>query len=210
MMTAAWNNLVQVMGRDEEHLPELTVWKKIVLSLQREGRDNPELLDIAADVEDRYIAVTRTATARKSSAARSIRQLKRSAGDGRSDLIVEAIQRQAEAMVAAKDYRGLASMYKKALKEHSGRGDIIQQLLGRYLSFVRDGSAKTLTLAKDAEAIYNKNIRTETGDYFKLTKEVAVQQMIARAYALGGNEKKAAALQREADERLKAAKERYH
>lgn len=208
-MTAAWNNLVEVMGRDEKRLPELAAWKKIALSLQREGRDNPELLDIAADVEDRYIAATRTATAQKSSVARSIRQLKRSAGDGRSDLIVEAIKRQAEAMVAAKDYRGLASMYKKALKEHSGRGDIIQQLLAQYLSFVRDDPAKTLTLAKDAEAVYNKNIRTETGDYFKLSKEVAIQQMIARSYALGGNEKKAAVLQREADERLKAAKERY-
>lgn len=208
-MTAAWNNLVQVMGRDEEHLPELAAWKKIVLSLQREGRNNPELLDIAADVEDRYIAGTRSASAQKNSIARSMRQLKRSAGDGRSDLIVEAIERQAEAMVASKDYRGLASLYKKAMKEHSGRGDIVQQLLGQYLSLVRDDPAKTLTLAKDAEAIYNKNIRTETGDYFKLSKEVAIQQMIARAYALGGNEKKASALQREADERLKAAKDRF-
>ncbi len=209
-MTAAWSNLVQIMGRDEHRLPDLAAWKKIVLALQREGRDNPELLDIAADVEDRYIAGTRTATAQKSSIARSIRQLKKSAGDGRSDLIVDAIKRQAEAMVAANDYRGLASMYKKALKENSGRGDIVQQLLGQYLSFVRDDPAKTLTLAKDAEAIFNKNIRTGTGDYFKLSKEVAIQQMIARAYALGGNAKKSAALQQEADERLKAAKDRVH
>lgn len=207
--TAPWANLVRVMGQNEEKLPDVGTWKKLVLSLHREGRDNPELLDLAADVEDQYIAQTKTATAQKSSIARSIKQLKRSAGDGRSDLLVEAIKRQADVMAEAKDYRGLAAMYKKALKENANRGDIIQQLLGQYIHYVKDDQGRILTLAKDAEAIYNKQIATGTGDYFKLTKEVAIQKTIANAYRLGGNAKKAAALDKEADERLKAAKSRY-
>lgn len=207
--TAPWANLVRVMGHDEKHRPDVAAWKKIVLSLQREGRDNPELLDLAADVEDEYIAQTKTATAQKSAIARSLKKLKRSAGDGRSDLLVEAVKRQADILAEAKDYRGLAAMYKKALKENAGRGDIIQQLLGQYISYVKDDPARMLTLAKDAEAIFNKQIATGTGDYFKLTKEVAIQKTIANAYQLGGNPKKAAALHEEADARLKAAKSRY-
>ncbi len=211
LLTPAWTNLVRVLGHDEEHLPPVDTWRTISQQLMRHGRKNGELIDLATEVEDRYLMDGKSNSAQKSSMKRSMTTLKRTVGNERSDLIVEAIERQGKLHSENKDYRSLSMLYKKELKEFSGRGDIFQQLLGQYMYFMGDEATEKQwkTLAKDVEKLFEKHVRSGGGDHFKLSKEVAIQKMIADAYEKAGDAKKAAKIRDDADSRMQASRDRY-
>lgn len=213
-MTAAWTNRVAVLGHDKDKLPTVAEWRKIYNTLMQQGRKNPELIDIAAEIENGYLLEGKSESAKKSAMKRSINKLKKSAGDGRSDLVLDAIYRQAELLADAKDWRGLARFYKGNLKDNTSRGDIFESLLRQYMGFLQreegnvPASAWT-TLAKDAENLFNKHVLSGGGDFFKVTKETAIMNLIAEAYEQSGNAKdakKAKKIREWADERLESSK----
>ncbi len=211
-VTSAWANRLKVLKADPENLPEEETWKQVGRELARQGRHNPELLDFAAEVENDYLMEGKSVASQKSSMKRSLRQLQRSVGDGRSDLVLEAVERQAKLLVEAKDMRGLAALYKKQLKESTKRGDVFQRLLSSYMSHWEELEATERqwgALAKEVESIFEKGVLTGTNDHFKLTKEVLIQNMVAHAYEKAGNERKAKKLKESAEQRLKNSKERY-
>ena len=211
LLTPAWSNLVRVLAHDEEHLPSTDTWRTISQNLMRHGRKNGELIDLATEVEDKYLMDGKSTSSQKSSMKRSMATLKRTVGEGRSDLIIEAIGRQGKLLSENKDYRGLAALYKKELKEYTGRGDIFQQLLGQYMNFMGEEASPKLwkTLAKDVEKLFEKHVRSGGGDHFKLSKEVAIQKMIADAYEKAGDTKKAEKIRTDADTRMQASRDRY-
>ncbi len=211
-LTAAWTNRLKVLKADSDNLPDEDTWRQVSRDLSRLGRHNPELLDFAAEVESDYLMEGKSVASQKSSMKRSLRNLQRSVGNERSDLVLGAVGRQAELLVEAKDMRGLAALYKKQLKESTRRGDVFQSLLGSYMRHWETLEATERqwgTLAKEVESIFEKGVLTNTGDHFKLTKEVAIQKMIAEAYRKAGNERKAEKLSESADRRLKNSQQRY-
>lgn len=213
-MTAAWTNRVAVLGHDKEKLPAVAEWRKICNTLMQQGRKNPELIDIAAEIENDYLLEGKSESAKKSAMKRSISKLKKSAGDGRSDLVLDAIYRQAELLADAKDWRGLARFYKDNLKDNTSRGDVFESLLHQYMGFLEKGedsvpASAWTTLAKDAETIFNKHVLSGGGDFFKVKKETAIMNLIATAYEQSGNAKdakKAKKIRELADERLESSK----
>lgn len=210
LLTAAWVNRIQVLSHDEGNETSTETWRKINSDLMRFGRKNGELIDLAAEIEEQHLMSGKSLSSRKSAMARSMDKLKRTVGNERSDLIVEAVERQGRLLAEAHDLRGLSALYKKQLKAHTGRGDIFEQLLGQYMSFIEEeDEAVWAAMAKDVDKIFTKNVLTNTQDLFKLRKEVTIQHMIAEAWKRGGNTKKADKLHEEAEIRLQNATSRY-
>lgn len=211
LLTAAWSNRIHVLSADEEKMPPTETWRKISAELMRHGRKNGELIDLAAEVEDAYLMDSKSTSAQKSAMARNMRTLERTVGSGRSDLLLEAIERQGKLYSENGDLRGLAAFYKKQLKEHTDRGDIFQQILAQYSRFLGEDATEKhwKTMAQDAEKLFEKHVRSGGGDYFKLKKEVAIQHLIAEAYDKAGETKKAAKIHADADARLKKSSDRY-
>lgn len=211
LLTAGWVNRVRVLSFDEKNMPETEVWRSISQNLMRHGRKNGELIDLATEVEDRYLMDAKSSSAQKSAMKRSMDTLKRTVGEGRSDLVVEAIERQGRLLSEEGDIRGLSVLYKKQLKEFTDRGDIFQQLLGQYMNFMGEEATERQwkAMAKDVEKLFEKHVRTGGGDHFKLSKEVAIQHLIADAYEKAGDSKKAEKIRQDAETRMQASRDRY-
>lgn len=210
-LTAAWSNLVEMLGQEGGSEVDMGEWRRIHNTLSTQSRKNTELTDIAADVEDKYIISGRSAAGKKQAMDRSLRQLRRNGGEDRSDLVVEAIGRQASMLAENSDVRGLYGLYRKELKGYTKRGDVFGQLLSQCVSNYEKAEATPrdwAQLAKEAEKLFEKEIRSGGGDYFKLSKEVSIQKQVADIYAKAGNSKKAEKIANEANERLSNAKKK--
>ncbi len=211
-LTAAWANRLKVLTIDPEDMPDEETWRQVSRELGRLGSHNAELLDFAAEIESGHLMAGKSVASQKSAMKRSLRKLQRNVGNQRSDLVLEAIERQAVLLVEAQDKRGLAALYKKQLKENTGRGDVFQSLLGSYMRHMTNLEATERewgSLAKEVESIFEKGVYTGTREHFKLKKEVVIQKMVAEAYRKAGNERKAEKLHQAADNRLLNSNKRY-
>lgn len=210
-LTAAWAHYVKVLGSDKKHLPPDKVWRKIHADLFQLSKKNSELMDIAADVEEKYLLAGRNAASQQQALRRSLSQLERRGGDDRADLVLNAVNRQAEVFAESKNYTGLAGLYRKQLKKYTNRGDLFGQLLAQYMNHLGDEAPVRAwgVLAKDADKLFEKHVRSGGGDLFKLKKEVQIQHQIAQAWRKAGNERKADKMQQDADTRLEKAQNRY-
>ncbi|MBQ8517608.1 MAG: hypothetical protein IJ498_08525 [Akkermansia sp.] len=206
--TAAWDNLVEVM--EAENGPNVTPeeWQQIHRRILRNTRKNTELNDLAAYVEDEYLMDAGNAAARKAAMERNIRNMRRNVGDARSDLVVEAINRQAVLLAEKGDVRGLLRLYKKELKGFTSRGDVFQELLAQCIMHYSEAEAterEWASLAKEVEKLFERHIRSSGADYFKLSKEVEIQKQLVELYENAGNVKKANRIYQDATRRLERA-----
>lgn len=210
-LTAAWAHYVKVLGQDENNLPPDKVWRKITADLFQLSRKNSELMDIAAEVEEKYLLAGKNAASKQMALRRSLSQLDRRGGDDRADLVLNAVNRQAEVFAESGNLTGLAGLYRKQLKKYADRGDIFGQLLEQYMGHLGSEAPPRAwgVLAKDAEKLFDKHVRSGGGDLFKLKKEVQIQHQIAQAWRNAGNERKAEKMQEDADSRLEKAQNRY-
>ncbi len=210
-LTAAWAHYVKVLGKDEKNLPPDKVWRKIDSDLIQLSKKNSELLDIAAEVEDKYLLSGKNAASKQMALRRSMSQLNRRGGDDRADLVLNAVNRQAQVFAESGNLTGLAGLYRKQLKKYTKRGDIFGQLLQQYMSHLGSEASERSwgTLAKDAEKLFEKHVRSNGSDLFKLKKEVEIQNMIADAWEKAGNERKATKIREEAAERKAKSENRY-
>ncbi len=209
--TVAWSHYIRILGHDAEHQPPASVWRKITADLTRLGKKNYELLGLAAEVEDKYLFAGRKGAGKQSAMRRAMNQLNKHGGDERADLVLNAINRQAEAMMETKNYSGLGTFYRKHLKKYASRTDLFAKLLEQYMGYLEpEASARVWNiLARDAEKIFERNVKSGGGDFFRLQKEVEIQQMIANAWEKAGNVRKYEKHRQEAEERLSNAKEKY-
>ena len=145
---------------------------------------------MAARVEDEYIFPMRDASTNKRNVARDLKKLEKETDEGRSDLTSAAIKRQADILMENGDKAGVASLYRKSMKDYARRAEVFEALMGQYYQYVSQEPEAVLQLAKEAESSYNRYIRTKSDDYFKVKKEVAIQRKIAGYYEKGGNEKR--------------------
>lgn len=200
-----WERLIDVMGRPESKT-KLEEWESLVSTMKRKFRSRPDYLDMAAQVEEKYIFPLRDASTNKRNVARDLKKMEKATDEGRSDLTAAAIRRQAEILDKNGDKAGIAALYRKAMKDYAKRSEVFEALLGQYYEYVAEDKDALLQLAKEAESSYNRSIRTKTDDYFKLSKEISIQRKIAEYYEEGGNVKKAASLRKDADRREKNSK----
>lgn len=206
--TAAWDNLVEVM--EAENGPDVTPeeWQQVHRRILRQTRKNTELNDLASYVEDEYLMDEGNAAARKAAMERNIRNMRRNVGDARSDLVVESINRQAVLLAEKGDVRGLLRLYKKELKGFTSRGDVFQELLAQCIMHYSEAEAterEWASLAKEAEKLFERHIRSGGADYFKLSKEVEIQKQLVELYENAGNVKKANRIYQDATRRLERA-----
>lgn len=206
--SAAWDNLVEVMEAENGPVVTPEEWQQIHRRILRQTRKNTELNDLAAYVEDEYLMDEGNAAARKAAMERNIRNMRRNVGDARSDLVVEAINRQAAILSEKDDVRGLLRLYKKELKGFTSRGDVFQELLAQCIMHYSEAEASErewASLAKEVEKLFERHIRSGGADYFKLSKEVEIQKQLVELYENAGNVKKANRIYQDATRRLERA-----
>ncbi len=206
--TAAWDNLVEVMEAEDGPVVTPEEWQQIHRSILRQTRKNTELNDLAAYVEDEYLMDEGNAGARKAAMERNIRNMRRHVGAARSDLVVEAINRQASILSEKGDVRGLLRLYKKELKGFTSRGDVFQELLTQCIMHYSEAEAterEWASLAKEVDKLFERHIRSGGADYFKLSKEVEIQKQLVELYENAGNVKKANRIYQDATRRLERA-----
>lgn len=210
-LTAAWAHYVRVLGQDKNNLPPAKVWRKINADLTQLSRKNSELVDIAAEVEEKYLLSGMNAASKQQALRRSLSQLNRRGGDDRADLVLSAVNRQAEVYAESGNWVGLATLYRQQLKKYTDRGDIFGELLSQYMRHLGNKAPARAwnTLAKDADKLFDKHIRSNGADLFKLKKEVHLQHQIANAWERAGNKRKAKKLHEDADTRLRKAESGY-
>lgn len=200
-----WERLIEMMSRPESGT-KLEEWDALATLIKRKFRSRPDYLALAARVEDEYIFPLRDASTNKRNVAHDLKKLEKETDEGRSDLTAAAIKRQAEILMKNEDKAGAASLYRKAMKDYADRAEVFEALMGQYYQYFSEDPAAVLQMAKEAESSYNRKIRTKSDDYFKVKKEVSIQRRIAGYYEKGGNEKKAAALRKDAEKREKNSK----
>lgn len=206
--SAAWDNLVEVMEAENGPVVTPEEWQQIHRRILRQTRKNTELNDLAAYVEDEYLMDEGNAAARKAAMERNIRNMRRNVGESRSDLVVEAINRQAAILSEKDDVRGLLRLYKKELKGFTSRGDVFQELLAQCIMHYSEAEAtqrEWASLAKEVEKLFERHIRSGGADYFKLSKEVEIQKQLVELYENAGNVKKANRIYQDATRRLELA-----
>ncbi|MBR5894094.1 MAG: hypothetical protein IKZ13_00950 [Akkermansia sp.] len=211
LLTAAWDSRISVLTADEDNIPEADYWRKMSNELARLGKKNAELLDRAADIDNNYALEGKSDSAKKNTMKKNLDKLKRTVGNERSDLLLEAVDRQAALLSEAGDVRGLGLLYNKTLKENTRRGDVFGSLLRQYVGHMEKAGATKrdwTSMAKATEKIFEKNVLTNTTDHFKLSKEVEIQKIISTIYAKAENTKKADKLKEAAEERLRLSSER--
>ena len=185
---------------------KLEEWDALVTMIKKKFRSRPDYLAMASRVEDEYIFPLRDASANKRNVARDLKKLEKETDEGRSDLTAAAIKRQADILMENGDKAGVASLYRKSMKDYARRAEVFEALMGQYYQYVSQDPDAVMQLAKEAESSYNRHIRTKSGDYFKVKKEVAIQKRIAGYYEKAGNEKKASSLRKDAEKREKNSK----
>ena len=207
---AAWAHYVHILGHDTNHLPAESVWRKIVADLTKLSKKNYELLGLASEVEDKYLLAGRSASNKQKAAQRAMSQLIKNGGEERTDLLLAAINRQASAMMETNNYSGMAAFYRKLYKQHTGNIDLFSKLMQQNMEHLGTEASPRVwhLLARDTEKLFKRNIKTGSEEFFRLRKEVEIQNMIADAWAKTGDERKAAEHRSEAEERLNKIKER--
>lgn len=208
LLTAAWNMRVAAMLKNSAAVPDPRAWRRLVTELNSKGRKNSELLDLAMEIEQNYALEGKSDSAKRVAMQRSNRKLSKQLGNERSDLILEAVQREADLYVENKDTRKLTSLYNKQLKAHANRKDVFEALLGQYADNLRQVTEDRRTWASAAsnmEKVFVKHCLSG-GDFFTIKKETGIFHKIADAYVCGGNERKAEKIRKEADERLEKAR----
>ena len=203
LLTAGWISRIGILKELHEKEPiEKNIWKRLHTDLVRNSSKNAELLDLAQEVETDYLLNDTSDSVKKNILKRSSRKLERMVDEGREDLMLEGLARQAQIYIDAGDTRGLNNFYKNYYKKYATRGDIFIKLLTQHEQLLgnTDDKKMWLSLAKDLDRIYSK--KAYNGDYFKVKKDVVVMTKIASFYELGGDSKKADKITREAEERL--------
>ena len=206
LLTAGWVSRFEVLKTQNEKEPlDKAAWKRFHTDLLRGSNKNSELLDLAQEVENDYILKDTRDSVKKNILKRSSRKLERMVDEGRADLMMESLERQAALYVEAEDYLGLAKFYRPYYKKYATRGDIFGALLNQHEKFLSSVEDKRiwLSLAKELDRLYGK--KAYDGDFFKVKKDASVMKKIADFYERGGDLKKAEKISAEAEKRLDAS-----
>lgn len=210
LLTSAWDGCLAVMKRLHENSPlPKNEWKRLQGELMRHGSKNSELIDLAQEVQTDYVLADARDSVKKSQLRSSARKLKNVVADGREDILLDSLGRQAQILVEKEDFRALVPFYRPYYKQYANNGDVFCKLLGQHIGYIDKQDDKELykQLAKEAERAYAKGAY-KGGDYFKIKKDAAVMGIIAELYRRAGDEKRAERMKAEAEKIVKESARR--
>lgn len=213
LLTSAWVNLISVLEDERGGETPTADWRRAYNDLMRHGKKNTELLDLAGEVQSDYLLSDSSASGRKNLMAQNLRKLKKQVGDGRADLLLDAVQRQGDLLAEEGDKKGLMKLYKEMLDDFAHRPDIFGKLLNQYDSYL-DGmedmsKREWAAVVRMVDKIFEKKVWTDSTDHFRLSKEVNIQKRVAGMYEKAGNQKKADKMKEEGEARLSESKDKY-
>ena len=113
-------------------------------------------------------------------------------------------------MLESNNLNGVMGLYRKQFKKYTDRGDIFAQLLRQCMGHLEAKEAPARiwnNLAKEVDRLYDRKIKSDGSDFFKLKKEVEIHKMIADVWERAGNTKKAERIREEEEERLSKSKD---
>lgn len=205
-----WEQRLRILRNGRNVAADETLWRSLGRDVLRLGRRDPELAAFSLQIDRKYRFPTSNPAWETAMKRKELRVFKHTLDGTRGDLLLRVLEIQAADYKAKNDLRGLAIFYRRLMKENADRGDVFQAIFRQYQSFISgESDAVLMRAAKDAEAVFNKKIRTKTEEHFRLAKETSIQHVIADAYRNAGAEKKAERLRRKADKRLQKSAERY-
>lgn len=200
-----WRETIRFYSRPDNKTT-LEQWEFLVDTFRRKFKDRPDYLSMAEEIENKYIFPNKSAVETANDLARQRRKLDRDTGEGRSDLAADAVKRQAEFLKEGGKVKELELLYKKAMKDYGDRPDAFKSVISQYFSYASADTEWQKRAVKDIERAFEKYINTKTDDYFRAKQEVGIMDMVAGFYRQAGDEKKADALKKKGESRMKKIK----
>lgn len=181
----------------------LAEWEFFVGSIRREFKDRPDFLELAKEVEEKYIYPKRSLDENVAEMNRQRRKLEKDTGEGRSDLSAESVKSQADALAEAKRFDDVEKLYKKALRDYGSRTDAFKIIIRDYYNFTADDKAWRAKAVVNIDKAFEKYANTKSANLFVAKQEVGLMKTIAGFYREIGEEKKAKSMEEKGDLRLK-------
>ena len=227
LLTVGWKNMVEIMAAGEDaNKPRAADWKRLYNELEKAGGKNSELLELAQTVQSDQVLAGKNMASRLRELKRSGRKMTKSVGEGREELMLSTVERQARLYLETGDYHSLATFFRQQLKQYSGDGSVFLQVLQLYSRMLaqepvvqREGISEAKaeadklsrwrTCARDADKIYSK-LAFPNDDYFRVQKDASIMNAIAGIYKLAGDKKRADSISKDAEKRLERARKNAH
>lgn len=197
-----WEALIDYFARkgDKTTLEE---WQNLVGMMRRQFKDRPDFLELAKEVEEKYVFPKRSLDQNLADMTRQRRKLERDTDEGRSDLSSDALKRQADAMMEAKRFDDVDKLYRKALRDYGTRTDAFKSVINQYFNYTSEDKVWREKAVKNMEKAFEKYANTKSADLFVTKQEVGIMKTIAGYYRQIGNEKKAKSMEEKGDLRIK-------
>lgn len=197
-----WRRLVHFREKRETSLEQ---WEDLADTLRRRFRDRPDFLAMADAIEDEHIFPHRDAERNVQDLRRERRRLARD-HEGRSDLLLASIRRQADILSEEGDFDGITSLYRKAFRDFGEQAEAFATIADQYFACAGDDPGRRDKACREIELAYQRHIDTESGEYFRASQEVRLLRRVAGFYRTVGDTKKANSLERRARIREERAK----
>ena len=225
-LTPGWINLVDVMERCNQEEINRVTWQRLFIALTKQGKKNPELLDLAQQVQNDHLIEGKRQNVRMYELKKSSKRVGELVKEGRLDLMRDMLKRQVDIFVKEEDYGDMATFFKRYMRDYVNNADVFDQLLQLYMSSLdacekkirdkedldqkhKDQAVNNIwrTCAKDAAGFFSK-AAFGSDDFFAVKKEAGVMNRIAECWRRAGDDKRAVRLEKVAYKTLEEARER--
>lgn len=186
---------------DKKPATTLKEWEALSTTIRNSFRKRPDFLKIAEYIDDTHIFPNQSAEETASDLGRQRRALERSTDEGRADLSKSALQRQADALIAAKKFEEVSTLYRLAFREYGARTDALEGIFDQYFGYAGENEEWRKAAVSEMDRAYSRYVDTGSADLFKAKKEIGVAKKIAGFYEKIGNTQRANLIRKAAERR---------
>jgi hypothetical protein len=173
-------------------------WKSVLQVLRREFGDYPDMIARADQLETEVLLdTTKVDDILKSLQAQS-RKLEANSNE-RTDLILETIQRHIKLLAAGGNTNAMETVYEKSLREFGGEIGVYRALAKAYFAFSQKNKTGKKAL-DNIESVFRRHYSAPTMDYFAISTQASLMNMIADFHKADGNQKESDDLRKKADD----------
>lgn len=181
-------------------------WKSFIEAMEREFRDDTEMLTVARNAKDRYVLANADASVVKNELRGDVRDLSKLKGLTSLNEIRTAHERYASTLQKANDYAGVRHVYREALDDYGREAAKFKALAKDYWNMVQAAPpAVKQSVCRDIEAAYERHIESKSGDYFDVKSQVSALNVVAECWRQSGDTARAERFEKEAAKRGKKA-----
>lgn len=199
-----WEMSIDFM-KNKEPKPTTEQWKEMSDSIRKKFKNRPDFLSLAEEIDEEFVRPFQDSSDTAKALARERRQLDRSTKDGRADLSVQSLRRQVDHLLEGEKNDEVNTLFKKALRDYSGKLDTLSSVMDMYWGFAKDNPKYTNQALSSMERIYRSKVEMG-GDYFKISQEVRLQKKLGNFFIEAGDDRKGEKIIKKAEQRLETAK----